>query len=60
MHGHKLLLAEPHVAQPTNVINLKSHESAHGCITLINIYVFKSANIAVLGVFWPPPDYYLG
>ena len=29
-------------------------------ITLINIYVFKSANIAVLGVFWHPPDYYLG
>ena len=23
----------------------------HGCITLINIYVFKGANIAVLGVF---------
>ena len=33
---------------------------APGRITLINIYVFKSANIAVLGVFWHPPDYYLG
>ena len=27
MQGHKSLLAKPHVAQPTNVINLKSHES---------------------------------
>ena len=27
MHSRKLLLAKPHVAQPTKVINLKSHES---------------------------------
>ena len=27
MHGHKSLLAKPHVAQPTNGINLKSHDS---------------------------------
>ena len=32
----------------------------HGRITLLNIYVFKSANIAVLGLLWHPPDYYLG
>ena len=32
----------------------------HDRITLINIYVFKSANIAVLGVFGHPRDYYLG
>ena len=59
MHGHKLLLAKPHVAQGTNVINFQITRK-HDRITLINIYVFKSANIAVLGVFWHPPDYYLG
>ena len=59
MHGHKLLHVKCHVAQGTNVINLKSHEGRDR-ITLINIIVFKSANIAVLGVFGHPPDYYLG
>ena len=28
-------------------------------ITLIKIYVFKSANLAVLGLFWHHPDYSL-
>ena len=55
MHGHKLLLTKPHVGQGKNFINLKSHESAHVC-TIINIYVFKSANIAVSGLFLHPPD----
>ena len=59
MHGHKLLLAKPHRALGTNVINLKITRK-HDRITLVNIYVFKSANIALLGVFWHLLDFYLG
>ena len=119
MHSNKLLLAKPHVAQGTNFINLKSHQSANvslyttfmcskvhillfwalirtlraitlskgharsqidACqasrstrdklhqfeitgkrkrITIYNIYVFKSANIAVLGLILHPPHHNL-
>ena len=59
MHSHKLLLAKPHVAEADKRDQFEITRK-HGRITLINIYVFKSANIAVLGIFWPPPDYYLG
>ena len=37
----------------------KSFSASGGRITLINIIVFKSANIAVWGLFWHPPGHNL-
>ena len=54
MHGYKLLLDKPHVAQGTNFMNLKSHKNRNR-ITIINFQVFQSANIAVLGLILHPP-----
>ena len=58
MHGHKLLLAKPHLALGSTGDTFHQLEITRKCdrITLINICVFKSPNIAVLGVFWHHPD----
>ena len=58
MQGHKLLLAKPHLALVTNLNNLKS-QGKRDRITLINICVFKSANIAVCSLLWHPPGHNL-
>ena len=57
MHGHKVLLGKPHVGDKGDQFEITRK---HDCITLINIYVFKSANIAVFGLFSRPPDYFHG
>ena len=47
MHGHKLLLAKPHVAQGTNFINLKSFESAN-----VSLYTTFMCSKVQKYLFW--------
>ena len=54
MQGHKLLLAKPHLA-PGHTFHQLEITRKRDRITLINIIVFKSANIPVLGLLLHHP-----
>ena len=47
MHGHKSLLAKPHVALGTHFINLKSHESA-----TVSLYPTFMCSKVQIYLFW--------